>query len=513
MSSGPQLNDLGPHVDPLVGQIVGERYRLVRRMGTGGMGAVYEGLHLVIGRKVAVKLLHPQLAGDPDTVARFLNEARAAAMLGHPGIVEAIDMGRAPDGAPYLVMEFLEGETLAERLSRQGPLTPGATVSLCRQAAGALALAHQKQIVHRDLKPDNIFLARLADGTEHVKILDFGVSKFAAGPMAAGTRTGSVVGTPAYMAPEQLHDSSRVDARADIYALGVVLYQSLSGVLPFEADTLPKLAERITHDPPKPLDQVRPGVPPPLVALVDRCLAKDPAARYASMEELLHALTTLPIGIPTHLAATAISGSGSGSVNPGLAATFITPAQTIAPPQPGPTFASSPVPLQAQQVLMATPMPPQQVVVVATPVAAQPQAPQPVVIATPVVAAPTQEKKNARRWVRIGIGLAIAWAIFGRRHGAHTTQLPTVSFQSTPTTPSVPSTPSTDESDDDDASELPRHCADGVAKDKGCTPGFMAWCDEDGDFVKCCPAGTELDADEKTCDGMGSQHHRTHRTR
>ncbi|MBS2029889.1 MAG: protein kinase [Deltaproteobacteria bacterium] len=503
MSTGPQLDDLGPHRDPLVGTVVGERYRLVRRLGTGGMGAVYEGLHTVIGKKVAVKLLHPQLAGDPDTVARFLNEARAAAMLGHPGIVEALDMGRAPDGAPYLVMEFLQGETLAERLVRQGPLTPGAAVSLCRQAAGALAVAHQKQIVHRDLKPDNIFLAQLADGTEHVKILDFGVSKFAAGPMAAGTRTGSVVGTPAYMAPEQLHDSSRVDARADIYALGVVLYQSLSGKLPFEADTLPKLAERITHEPPPPLDQVRPGVPPPLVELVTRCLAKDPAARFASMEALIQALASLPIGIPAVMAATAISGSGSGSVNPGLAATFITPAQTIAPPAPAPTY--SPPPAMPQAVLVATPVaqPPQQQVVVATPVAQQPV--QHVVMATPVAQRPPrQDRWGVGRWIRISIGMAIVWGIFGRgKHGS-----PTVStvIKTSANAASAPDAPSADAPTSDDEPPLPQRCTDAdVIQDNPCTPGFQAWCDEDGDFAKCCPAGTELDADQTVCVGMGTR--------
>src|SRR4051812_3460530 len=197
MPDAPALNDLGPHVDPLVGQTIGERYRLVRRIGAGGMGAVYEGLHTIIGRKVAVKLLHPQLAGDPDTVARFLNEARAAATLGHPNIVEAMDMGRAADGAPYLVLEFLEGESLAQRIVRLGPLGASSAVLIARQVAAALAAAHAHGIIHRDLKPDNIFLARLADGTEQVKVLDFGVSKFAAGTLAAGTRTGSVVGTPA----------------------------------------------------------------------------------------------------------------------------------------------------------------------------------------------------------------------------------------------------------------------------------------------------------------------------
>jgi serine/threonine-protein kinase len=355
MAQSPLLSDLGPDRDPLVGLVLAERYLLVRRLGQGGMGAVYEGLHQVIGKRVAVKLLHPQLAGDPALVSRFLNEARAAATLGHPHIVDALDAGRAPDGTPFLVLEFLEGRSLGEVLEQEGPLAPARAVAMVRPVASALKVAHDRGIIHRDLKPDNLFLARQPDGQELVKVLDFGISKFGNAPGGA-TRTGAVMGTPAFMAPEQLADSSRADARSDIYALGVVLYQLLSGTLPFEGDSLPQLAEKVTHQPPPPLEGRVPGLPASLVALVHQCLEKDPSRRFRGMDELGAALDGLgPLSTMASLAHdtflpqgsastgpgsidTAVRQAASGSVGPSAAAL----APTVTPP-PLPTPAPVPV--------------------------------------------------------------------------------------------------------------------------------------------------------------------------
>ena len=284
------LDDIASGADPLIGKVLAEKYRVVRRIGGGGMGSVYEAQHTVIGRKLALKLLHPQLAADEGVLKRFLNEARAAGMLGHPNIVESIDMGRTADGWPFLVLELLEGSDLEKEIARVGPLPIGRAVRIALQVAAALSAAHAKGIVHRDLKPENVFLTPRG-GTDHVKVLDFGISKFAdAAAPSGGTRTGAVMGTPGYMAPEQITDASRADARADVYALGVILYQSLAGALPYQADTLPSLFIRILSEDPAPLAPRRPDLPPALVAAVEKAMAKSPESRFQSMDELARAI-------------------------------------------------------------------------------------------------------------------------------------------------------------------------------------------------------------------------------
>ncbi len=263
------------------------RYRIIRLLGEGGMGAVYLAEHTLIKRRVAIKVLHPQLATDAHLVDCFLNEARAAAMLGHPNIVESTDMGFTAEHVPYIVFEYLEGALLTDEIYRIGGLPMRRAVRIAEQIAGALHAAHEAGIVHRDLKSDNIFLTDKDDASDHVKVLDFGISRFMHGD--DGHR-GVVMGTPEFMAPEQMTNPEAIDRRTDVYALGVILYEMLAGRRPFHPGKEPADLQRqiLTHRPP-PID--RPELPQALCALVtERMLAKDPAARPGTMNAVAAAL-------------------------------------------------------------------------------------------------------------------------------------------------------------------------------------------------------------------------------
>jgi serine/threonine-protein kinase len=275
----------------LVNQTIGN-YKVVRLLGEGGMGVVYLAQHPVIGRKVAIKLLHAVLARDPDIVARFFNEARAIHMIAHENIVEILDFGQTADGQPYFIMEFLEGESLSDMTAR-GPM-PAATVeAIGVQMCRALAAAHAKGIVHRDLKPHNVHIAVKPDGALEVKILDFGVAKILASPddqQSVKTRTGSLMGTPLYMSPEQCKGAGVLDHRTDIYSLGVMLFEMLAGRPPFTAEGVGELfAKHMLEDPP-PLTDFVPDAPPYMAAAIMRALAKDPAGRFPGMDEFRKAL-------------------------------------------------------------------------------------------------------------------------------------------------------------------------------------------------------------------------------
>jgi len=276
-------------VDPLIGRVLAERYRMLRKVGVGGMGSIYEAEHVALGRHVAVKILHAQYASDAEVVKRFRNEGRAASRIGHPNIVECLDFGRTAEGAPFLVMEFLEGRSLADVMVEEGALPVGRAARIGRQIASALAAAHDAHIVHRDVKPENVFLCRRDDNVDHAKVVDFGISKFD-GALSAATRTGAVLGSPNYMAPEQIHDASRADGRTDVYALGAILYQMLTGVLPFVAKSFPALVVAITTDEPEPIDTFRSDVPPDLIALVRQAMAKDAADRVPNMRSFAERL-------------------------------------------------------------------------------------------------------------------------------------------------------------------------------------------------------------------------------
>jgi serine/threonine protein kinase len=225
--------------------IIGHRinnYEVLHLIGEGGMGAVYVAQHVVIGRKAAIKVLRREFSEDVGLVARFMNEARAAAAIGHPNIVDVVDVGNLPDGTPYMMMEFLVGEDLSKRLAKVGRLSLAQALPIALQAGSAVAAAHEKGIVHRDLKPENLFLVQdvTAPGHERVKVLDFGIAKLR-GDFTSGsqTKTGSLLGTPQYMSPEQCRGiPDGIDHRSDIYSFGIILYEMMCGAPPFVSEGL-----------------------------------------------------------------------------------------------------------------------------------------------------------------------------------------------------------------------------------------------------------------------------------
>jgi serine/threonine-protein kinase len=275
-----------------VGLNVGGRYKIVRTLGAGGMGGVYEAEHELIGKKVALKCLHKEYTRDRDLVERFKREARAATAIGNEHIVDVTDMGDLPDGAPFLVMELLAGTTLSGLMEDIGPMPLRRAVHVARQVCDALGAAHEKGIVHRDLKPENVFLTRRGQDPDFVKVLDFGISKIHSGdrPDRGLTRTGMAIGTPTYMSPEQAQGLRDVDARTDVWALGVILYEMLTSHRPFEADSYPMLLMRIVGSEPDPLTKWRRDVPDDLNRIVMRCLEKPVGTRMQTMRELEAAL-------------------------------------------------------------------------------------------------------------------------------------------------------------------------------------------------------------------------------
>jgi eukaryotic-like serine/threonine-protein kinase len=271
------------------GTIVG-RYSIVRRLGAGGMGAVYEAQHVELGKQVALKVMLPELSAKGDMVRRFMNEARAAARIGHPGIIEVFDLG--VDGSlAYIAMEKLEGEELQARIQRDGQLSVPWVIRIGMEMADAIEAAHESGIVHRDLKPANVFLARRGRQQDLVKILDFGIAKLTQSDSGGfETSTGAIFGTPLYMAPEQFRDSKQVDRRTDVYAIGAILYHALAGAPPFRGPTLPELIYQITAVAPPPIASVRSDVPEWLDRVLSRALAKEAGERFQKARELADAL-------------------------------------------------------------------------------------------------------------------------------------------------------------------------------------------------------------------------------
>ena len=286
-------------VDPRCGTTLSDRYRVVRRIGVGGMGVVYEGLHLLIQRRVAIKMLHPEYTRNREIVARFRREAIAATTIRHPHIVEVLDMGETPDRAAYMVLEFLDGRDWADDIATGGAQPLGKTVRILRQVCEGLQAAHDKNIVHRDLKPENIYLARHGSNADFVKIVDFGISKMLEDPDAAPgdkqhnlTKTGAAMGTPYAMAPEQMMGEKTVDHRADLWAIGVMLFRALTASYPFDADTFPMLAVSVLTGEPQPLSRFRGDLPPEIQSIVTRLLEKDRDARFQSAREIRDALAS-----------------------------------------------------------------------------------------------------------------------------------------------------------------------------------------------------------------------------
>ncbi len=280
-------------IDPRLGTLIDGRYRLLRRLGAGGFGVVYEAEHEVIKRRVAVKMLHASFAAEPEVLARFRREAIAATTIGHAHIVEVLDMGRADDGAAYMVLELLEGRDWATLLDEEGPQPLGRTVRILLQVLDGLAAAHEKGIVHRDLKAENVFLVTRAGSPDFVKIVDFGISKImeeGGGTDVVLTRTGTAMGTPVAMSPEQLQGRKDVDHRSDLWAVGVMLHHALTGAWPFTGDTFAMLAVNVITAPPPSLAALRPDVPAEIETIVARLLEKLREKRFASAREVRAAL-------------------------------------------------------------------------------------------------------------------------------------------------------------------------------------------------------------------------------
>ena len=282
MSASPQ--------EPRPGQVLAGKYRVERVIGAGGMGYVVAARHLGLNQVVALKLVRAGQRSDDTQVARFLREARTAAKLKSEHVVKVFDVGRLEDGRPFQVMELLDGRDLSAYADPHGLLPIPQVVGYVLQVCEALAEAHAQGIIHRDLKPSNLFLAQRPAAGEIVKVLDFGISKVTSPDERSMTRSKDRMGTPAYMSPEQLRSAKNIDARADLWSIGVILYELLSGAVPFDGETIGQLCTQILDAPTPSLRQRAPNVPAGLEAVVFRCLEKDPNKRYAAIPELAAAL-------------------------------------------------------------------------------------------------------------------------------------------------------------------------------------------------------------------------------
>lgn len=321
-----------------VNELIAGKYRLTRMIGRGGMGSVWEGVHATLGTRVAIKFIDAEYAASAEALSRFENEARAAAKLRSKYVVEVYDHGVTADGRPYIVMEFLSGEPLDRRLEALGRLDIVQTAALMQQVSRALARAHGAGIVHRDLKPENVFLVRdEEDGIEIAKVVDFGIAKFTDRSMgvSSSTRTGSVLGTPFYMSPEQARGLRAVDTRSDIWSMGVIAFRCLTGRLPFEGEAVGDLLVKICTGPTPVPSRFAAGLPPEFDSFIARALAKEPDQRFQTAQELADALSVMA-GLPVQAGPMQYAGEGPayGGVTPGAA---YTPGTALAPgtgPQP-----------------------------------------------------------------------------------------------------------------------------------------------------------------------------------
>ncbi len=282
---------LKPEVPPLSeGDVVDGKYVVGRVLGEGGMAYVMEAHHRVLQEKVALKVLREHVAQEPDSVKRFLREARAAAKIRSEHVARVTDVGSLPSGVPYLVMEHLQGEDLDAYSTRVGRMHADEAIGYVLQACEAIAEAHSIGLVHRDLKPGNLFRATRADGSPCVKVLDFGISKFTGSNATVGNNTHGMLGSPIYMSPEQIRSAKDVDARTDIWAIGVILFELLAASPPFVAKNLAQLVMKITYEPPAPMKTFRADIDPGLEAVLGKCLAKNPEQRFQDVAGLAFAL-------------------------------------------------------------------------------------------------------------------------------------------------------------------------------------------------------------------------------
>ncbi len=309
----------------LQGQVVAERFRIEGIIGEGGMGTIYRARHVKLPRTFALKLLKPELAQDADFVARFMREAVAASQVIHPNVVNVTDFGQLPDGSYYIAMEYLEGEGLDRLLDREGPMGLGRALDILIQLADALGYCHDREIVHRDLKTDNIILCTIHGRRDVVKLVDFGIARMLGPDLAQWriTQGGVIFGTPEYLSPERALDAE-VDGRSDIYSLGVIAFELVTGEPPFSGKYTQILKAHISEAPPPPSARASQPLPQAFDALVLRCMAKTPQARYQTCEELLGALLrvrgTMAGGADPGAGAPPGAGAGQGSVVVGGAA-------------------------------------------------------------------------------------------------------------------------------------------------------------------------------------------------
>lgn len=305
------------------------RYEVERLLGGGGFGRVYRARHVHVGQPCAIKLLKPEVAQNADLLARFLREAQVAGTIKSPHVVSVTDFGTSDTGQPFLVMELIEGRDLERAIAREAPFDVGRAVAIAVEILEGLGAVHAAGIVHRDVKPANVLLTQNASGRETVKIVDFGISK-AAEAIGIATQTGAMLGTPHYIPPEQFRSATSVDARADVYATGVILYRMLSGVFPFDAATYEELIVRVYTEPLKPLRFVAPSVPVAIARVVERALARDREERWPSAAELAGALTTALGSSGRPEPALAADSVAIAPTNPSMPA--VTPDATIEDP-------------------------------------------------------------------------------------------------------------------------------------------------------------------------------------
>ncbi len=318
---GSALESMG---DPLEGQVLADKYRIEERLSAGGMGAVYRATHVLMDKKVAVKVLHPSLASDEQIVQRFTREARAASRISHPHALNVTDFGESENGIVFLVMEYLRGRTLKEVIREEGALPLPRAVEIMRQVAGALDAAHAEGVVHRDLKSDNIMLEEVGGHQDWAKVLDFGIAKIQEpiGQDPALTAPNIVIGTPQYMSPEQCSQSSNIDKRSDIYSLGIIIFEMLTTQAPFTGASPTAIMMKQLQDAPPSVLDAAPDVPPAVDAVIQRALAKKPEDRFDSAGEFADALAQaagMPDAASNFIAAT--SAVVVADTNPGAGST------------------------------------------------------------------------------------------------------------------------------------------------------------------------------------------------
>ena len=319
-----QLDSDAPVLE--VGAFIAGRYRVLEKIGEGGMGQLYACLDTVLSREVAVKLMQRSLAAEPLVAERLMREAMLAAQL-RRHVAQVFDCGMLPTGEPFIVMELLSGQDMYAVLRESGPLSPEEVTAAMLQVCDGLAEAHEKGIIHRDLKPENLFCARQPDGEVVIKIVDFGVSKQVTGRrMRAQTNPGESVGSPQYMSPEQITAPSEVDTRTDIWSLGVVMYELLTGRLPFRGPGTARICAAVLTEPTPSISDYRDDVPPALEFIVRRCLEKDRERRFPDVQQLSAALAALgPVNAP---------GSRFASARPSAASANVQDDEAAAPPRP-----------------------------------------------------------------------------------------------------------------------------------------------------------------------------------